>query len=308
MLFQPPKCFGPVVLRIKLCLIIPVTLDHWFRHLPVKQLWMVPDIIRPDPRTRAALLHLPGQEQEVAPPRLVLPDDHVLVILLAPVVLLVHSQVEEPGPPEELVHLGNQIAADAIVRVRRNAVSVFAQPGVMRGREVQLRDRLQAQRAQPLQFTTQFGCAPGALNRNLGVALVLHPVAQVDHHHVHPGLMHLLQDVVPQAPIKPEVGPVNGVVTLKLRRIPVAPHIHAQMQQIAPNHRVFATPRRTCRRGWLCSLGRRTGYEGSNRCRRPEPQKISAIHHHARERNRTHSPVKPEVEPLAAPTTLPHLE
>src|ERR1035437_5487048 len=96
-LVQFPERLGHGLLRVELRVVIPVTLDHRLRHLPVKQLRVVPDIVRPDPRTRAALLDLRDQEQEVAPPRVILADDNVLVILLVPVILLVHSQVEEPG-------------------------------------------------------------------------------------------------------------------------------------------------------------------------------------------------------------------
>ena len=165
---------------------------------------MVPDVIRPDPRPRAALFDLLHQEQEIAPPRVILADDDVLVILLVAVILLIHAQVEEPGPVEQPDHLRDQIAADGIVGVGRDAARVLAQPGVVRGREIQLRDRLQAERPQPLQLTPQFGGAPGAFDRNLRVALILHPVAQVDHHHVHARLLHLLEQVVPQAPVEAE--------------------------------------------------------------------------------------------------------
>ena len=73
------------------------------------------------------------REQEVTPPRVILADYHMLVILLVAVILLVHAQVEEARPVKDLAHLSDQLAADALIRVCRNAVPVFAQPGVVGG-------------------------------------------------------------------------------------------------------------------------------------------------------------------------------
>ena len=94
---------------------------------------MMPQVVRPDPGPHAALLDLPDEEMQIVPPQLGLAEHGVGHLPLVVGGLLVHAEMEQPGPVEQRDHLFDQVAADGVVGVGGHAPRVGAQPRIVPG-------------------------------------------------------------------------------------------------------------------------------------------------------------------------------
>jgi len=198
---------------------------------------MAPAVIAPRPRTGTECLNRPHEVLKIVHPELSEPDRDI-IRAAAPVLmlgrLLVAPDVDELRVAEDLVRVAQHVLADLVVGGRGQHAAVVLQPPVMRGGEVQLRDRLKAHAPQPGELGAEFVHAPGAGDGQLGVAGVDDALPEVDHDHVHLFRGRMIRDLAPQVVLAAERRvrqPRRELGQVDVRREPIAPHVVAEVQQ-----------------------------------------------------------------------------
>ena len=162
--------------------IVPVRLKDGLRALSDK-VGVVPSVVAPDPRPRPRLLAAPHQADEVVVPELAAAHARVFAMVpvrLGDVRLLVAAQVEIPRAVEYLAGVADHVVAEVVVRLRGHHAAHFAHPSIVGGREVQLGNRLDAERLQPPDLVAHLVRTPRIGDRQLGMARQAHAFADVD--------------------------------------------------------------------------------------------------------------------------------
>ena len=90
----------------------PVRLQNRLRHIFLEKIGMMPEIIRPDPRTSAVLFTFSHKKEQIVPPQLLAADDDLFEISLQELDLLVKAEMEKAGITEQLADLSNEVCTD----------------------------------------------------------------------------------------------------------------------------------------------------------------------------------------------------
>ena len=147
---------------------------------------------------------------------------------------LVPAKMEETRRAEDLRRVTDDILHDLVVRRRGDHAMVDLEPLVMRGGEVELRDRLQPHLAELLKLGLHPVRRPASLHGQLGMARELHELAEIQHHHVHLLFGHPGDSLVPDCLVEADVvrhilAPIRLLDLVG--HLPIAPHVAAGMQQ-----------------------------------------------------------------------------
>jgi len=152
---------------------------------------------------------------------------------------LIHPDVKETRPTEDVGHLADKVAADLIVGGRRHATRIWPQPDVVGGGEVELGDRFETSPPRPRHFTLQPVHTPRPFHRDLRVRLVADRVREVNDHHVEAGVRHAFQEVAPEARVTSPIRAVREVRAVRQmigqRLVTVVVQIVAEVQQAGPD-------------------------------------------------------------------------
>ena len=113
---------------------------------------------------------------------------------------------------------------------------VVLEPAVVRGGEVELGNRLDAHAAQAHDFVAELVRRPAALDRELGMARIHEPLADVDDQHVESALRHAVDHAPPQLVLVAErvvrtVSLMDRGSGLHVVGQPFAPHVVAEVEQ-----------------------------------------------------------------------------
>ena len=208
----------------------------------------MPDHVGEAPRPRAVALDRINDRKEIAPPHVAAPDDHVLKAALVPGGLFIVSDMEETRPVEDLADVGDNLRAYPPVAFSSHQRAVFVEPAVVPAGEIQLRHRLDPERAQtPDLLAHPFG-SERPLRRQFRMARIDERFAEINNRQIQPLACHRIRPVFPDGKIgahlvrRPANDRLFPPIAERLAVLPVAPHIHPEMQQIAPNE---STLRRT---------------------------------------------------------------
>jgi hypothetical protein len=151
--------------------------------------------------------------------------------------------VEQARRVEQGGHFGDQVGADFVVSSRRNHAAVLAQPGVVGRAEVEFGDGFEARARAGGQVRAQPVGRPRTVDGDFGMAVVTNGVAQVEQDEVHARARHRLGEFGEQSVIAAQVGIEQAAGVRVVFRPPVFPHIHADVQQVAPDHGWVASRR-----------------------------------------------------------------
>ena len=200
---------------------------------------MPPQEIAPYPRAHAKLLDRLDEEVEVMPPEFPLAHGAIGVFVLVSRSLLVVAEMEEARLVEHLAHVADHVCAHSVVFRRRDHAPVFLEPRIVRGGEVELRDRLQAHPAQPRKLLAHLLGVPRSLNGKFGMARIEIPFANVDHDGIESFPHHAIRQPPPYRLVELEIvdgAEIFGAVVPRpdfYRHI--APHVVPELQE-HPSH------------------------------------------------------------------------
>ena len=165
--------------RIEVVFVVPVAHNNGFGR-PFVEVFVVPSVVRPNPRTNSVFLALLDKEEEIVFPELALAQNDIVERLLVSIRLFVVPEMEESGAIEDFRYLLDEVGADFVVGRGREHLGVLAEPVVVAGGEIQLGNRLEPEFAHSIQVFAQALDRPRALDGDFRMGFVLDRFSKVD--------------------------------------------------------------------------------------------------------------------------------